>query len=403
MRIVEVTDSGYENGLRAGKAVAGKWKPAATMLVKNMIDATRYHPSVLAPRKHEEALANLQKWTQEDMLNYAAALHQKKMAALPDLRLFPELKGMDQYLDDEARGFAQGAGIDVREVYLERYWREIYFHALGHIPLARSCSEFYFVETPQGPLLGKGWDDTPVWYREQDFPVSPPPQELTLLRQKGVRGYSYVYTVNEVGLCYEQGGGAMYEREEDREEILFPAPVVDILLRRCATVDQAVGLLTRYNIYWGPCNSVVGDAEGRIAIFEKSKYSFGLRRYDGTFAVTTYGGCDDPKMRSLCNVDSPLFHWYERRVQVMREVVEADWPNLSLDTYWRSVLHHDPIAPGCQHEETRPQGVDLITMGCFATLPREERAFSRVVVREGNRFRYACTAQPVESTFSFQI
>jgi hypothetical protein len=57
-------------------------------------------------------------------------------------------------------------------------------------------------------------------------------------------------------------------------------------------VDQAVALLTQYNVYWEPCNFVIGDAAGRCAVIEKSRYHYAVRHGDGV-VHTTYGGCED--------------------------------------------------------------------------------------------------------------
>ena len=142
MNLVKAPGNGYEEGLDAGKGVAGNWKPGSTSRL--------------------------------DLLAHAAALHIEKMGALPDLHVFPELEGMDRYLDEQARGFAAGAEIDVREVFLARYWKEMFFYFCGGGSLAADhCSEFWFPHTPNGPLLGKGWDDVMTWYGDNPFPVPP--------------------------------------------------------------------------------------------------------------------------------------------------------------------------------------------------------------------------------------
>ena len=99
--------------------------------------------AVRGERPVVEVLADMERLTQEDLLAHAAALHIEKMGALPDLHVFPELEGMDCYLDEQARGFAAGAEIDVREVFLARYWKEMFFYFCGGGSLAADhCSEF---------------------------------------------------------------------------------------------------------------------------------------------------------------------------------------------------------------------------------------------------------------------
>ena len=400
---------GYEEGLEAGKKVAGKYQPPATSRIEKWRAAAEVAPIRLGgERGIEQVRAALKPVTQEDLLTYAADLHQRKIAALPDLGRFPELKGMDAYLDGTARGFADGAGIDVRQVFLDRYWREIIFHIAGGGSIAVDhCSEFWFPQTPNGPLLGKGWDDIMTWYTDTPFPLPTPqsgePEVTAIPPGREGRGYRCSATVNEAGLCMDNGGGAFYEYEKERDEALFPAPVQDLVMRSCDTVLEAVEMLTRYKDYWGPCNLIVGDARCNAALIEKSKYQYAVRISSRNVLVTTYGGCDDEDMRNLCDTTTPVFKYYERRLQVMKEIVAAAeaGDGLDLDVYWKALLHHDPQAPGCTHLETRPDGVELFTFGGFAVLPREGRRFSRIIARQDGGLRYACANPAVETRYRF--
>jgi hypothetical protein len=406
MRVVEVTGNGYEDGLRAGREASGRWRPAAMTRLEKWRRVVAENP-IAHTRNRDvgDVLSDLERWTQEDLLAYAAAVHRRKLDALPDLSRFPELKGMDQYLDETARGFAEGAGIDVREVYLEQYWREIFFYTVEGgilVPELGSCSEFFFPDTPNGPLMGKGWDDVMTWYTETPFPYPLEPREITISRQHEGRGYSYASCgVNEAGLCLETGGGARYEYEEKRSDVLFPVPVSDLVLRHCTTMYEAVELLTRYNVYWGPCNCVVGDAEGRGALIEKSKYHYAVRVSDRNVLISTYGGCEDEDMRRLTDTTTPIFIYYQKRLGVMKGIVAEAEDHLNLGIFWKALLHHDPQAPGCQHRETRPPGVELFNFGGFALLPREGRYLNRTIAWEGETLRYACSNIPAEARYHF--
>jgi hypothetical protein len=406
---VEPPAGGYEDGRQAGAAAAGSWRPAPWTRLEGWRRAVLEAPTThcLVPgRTVEEVLADLDRWTREDQLVFAADLHRRKMDALPDLARFPELSGMDRYLDELARGFADGAGIDVREVYLERYWRDLLFHTTGGgtlRPPPGSCSEHFFADTPDGPLMGKGWDDILTWYVDNPFPLRsavqaeipcaqiPPAPEGAGYRTGGIG--------NEAGLCVDTGGGATFELEPERSEPVFPAPVVDIVSRRCDTVFEAVEILTRYTDFWGPCNCIVCDAGGDAVLIEKSKYSYGLRASSRGVLITTYGGCDDEDLRRLTDMTTPLFRYYERRLAVMKQVVaEAEAEGaLDVDVYWRSVLHHDAQAPGCQHVEREPEGAELLTMGASAQLPLQGRRLTRTIARDGDRILPACETPVVES------
>ena len=105
-----------------------------------------------------------------------------------------------------------------------------------------------------------------TWYGDNPFPVPPahpgePPVQKIPPQDKS-RGFRRSGTVNEMGLCLDNSGGASYEYEEKSDKTLFPVPVNELVLSCCATTLEAVEMLTRYNIYWGPCNLVAGDGQG---------------------------------------------------------------------------------------------------------------------------------------------
>ena len=409
MNQIKPYENGYENGLQAGQAVAGNWQPNSTSRLVYWIEAIKEAPTIVCEdREFAEAMHDLQRLHQDDLLVLAADLHRRKIDALPDLKIFPELAGIDEYLDEQAKGYAAGAGIDVREVLLGRYCEEIYLDiARGHGQTMANCSEFWFPDTPNGPLLGKGWDDVMSWYLDDPFPPPPvdpgePPIDEIPPQDEGL-GYRCGSAGNEVGLSITNGGGAIYEYEKVRDEVLFPAPVNELVLRTCATICEAIEMLIRYNNYWGPCNLVVGDATCNAALFEKSRYSYALRMSSRNVLITTYGGCEDSDMRLLCNTNSALFKYYQRRLQVMKEIVaEAEaGSGLDIDVFWRAILHHDEQAPGCTHLETKPAGIELFTFGAFAHLPREMRSISKTIARDDGSLHYSCEVPAVESRYRF--
>ena len=66
--------NGYEEGLKAGKETAGKWKPdrrtTLEMWHRLLIEGPRIHG---CGRDLADVLADLERWTREDLLSHAAA------------------------------------------------------------------------------------------------------------------------------------------------------------------------------------------------------------------------------------------------------------------------------------------------------------------------------------------
>ena len=401
--IVEITDDGYANGLRQGQA-SKPWKISRLTEPERWIACLHEGGEYYSYLPKKDMIGSIRCWTRENALAYAEWLHQRMMEALPDLGKFPELRGMDQYLDDEVRGIAEGAQTTVAEVCLRRYWREVMWHACGHPPGASgaACSEIVLFDAEGNFLVGKGWDDILTWYDPKDFQSPPKEFELSLNRQADGRGYSYVASVNEKGLAWEQGGGPLY-LEPRPEDIRFPVPMVDLLLRHCATTDEVVELMTRYEDYWGPCNSVAVDAEGHTALFEKSWSRLHLTRGRGQPIFTTYGGCEAPEMQELVDTASGLFRFYRGRMERMAEIAERDKGHSNVQTLWDMMLDHHPdgIGSTCQHRENRPPGVELFCMGAFALLPAEGRYLRRTISFEDGHIRYACQNPASEGRFTW--
>ena len=129
MNQVKPRTNGYEKGLEEGKQVAGHYTPPVVADIECWRSAFDDSPSILSiGRTPEEVRAQLQSLTQEDVNAHARVLHARKMAEFPDLEKFPELEGMDEYFDAHARGYAEGAGIDLGQHVLGLYWPEIFFH-----------------------------------------------------------------------------------------------------------------------------------------------------------------------------------------------------------------------------------------------------------------------------------
>lgn len=401
MNIVEVTNDGYANGLRQGRA-SKPWKTSRLTETTRWVECLQEAGNYYSHHPKEVLIASVQQWTRDDALAYAEWLHRQQMDALPDLATFPELQGVDQYLDDEVRGIAEGAETTVAEVCLERYWREVLWHACGKPPQrpVANCSEIVLFDPDGHPIIGKGWDDIHTWYDPKDYKAPPKTFEMSLTRQAEGRGYSHIGPVNEKGVAWEQGGGPLYA-EPWPDDILFPVPTVDILLRHCATTDEVVELMTRYADFWGPCNAVAVDANGNTALFEKSRTRCNIVRGQRKAVFTTYGGCEGADVQEMTDPSSDLFRFYRGRMKRMAQTVERDEGRCTVQTMWDMLLDHDPDGVGstCQHLDNRPPGVDLFCMGAIVTSVGEGRCLRRTISYEGDQIRYACQNAASEGRF----
>ena len=224
MNTVQITNDGHANGVRQGRSM-NPWMISRLTEPTRWVECLQQAGDYYSCLPKENLIASLKQWSRDDALAYAQWLHRQQIDALPDLARFPELRGMDQYLDDEVRGIAEGAETTVAEVCLNRYWREVLWHACGQPPQrpTANCSEIVLFDAAGDPIIGKGWDDIHTWYDPKDFQLPPSTFEMSLTQQMQGRGYSSVGPVNEKGVAWEQGGGPLYV-ELWPDDIRFPCP-----------------------------------------------------------------------------------------------------------------------------------------------------------------------------------
>jgi hypothetical protein len=93
----------------------------------------------------------------------------------------------------------------------------------------------------------------------------------------------------------------------------------------CGTTPETVDLLTRLNLFWGPCNTLVADKNGNSAVIEKSTCRYGLRKSTDGFAATTEMSAEDPNYKA--------YLWETRERSIRNRGLthaSADW------AYWKA-------------------------------------------------------------------
>jgi hypothetical protein len=260
----------------------------------------------------------------------------QRMDAVPDLTRYPELRGMRELVDAERRGVRDGAGLSPRQ--LSAYWnhRPFYFRFVmsGKLRAARAhCSYVYFPTSDHGPLLGFNLDTGLTEpFQQPDWPA-----------------------LNEHLLKGAVSSGVFLDEESPE---LFPVPVDRLVSRYCRSTDEAVEMYTRYNHFWGPCNTILIDRSGRVAMIEKTACRIAVRYSPDGFAFITAMVQDDPAMkayhadrkaaslvaRGLPTPCADTAYWaaQERRLAIMKELLEESRRHPTLQQLQRFVQFRDP-------------------------------------------------------------
>ena len=171
---------------------------------------------MLGSMGRERDVARVREWTEPRLLDAVGDIHRERLAEPFDPHRYPEMQGLAQYQDREAKGIADVFGTDFRRILLcqDQYRRLVYLRVSGEAESAPadagSCTSVIFKESPVGPIVGRNMDSgigsvaglqgfgDPVMFRF--------PEEM---------GHSYMGTalaVNEHGLTI-QGSSIAYAHE----------------------------------------------------------------------------------------------------------------------------------------------------------------------------------------------
>jgi hypothetical protein len=213
--------------------------------------------------------------TRESIGRVLAEHNRKRLAATPDLTTYPELRGLREFIAAGWRGTRDGAEMDEAQAAaaadgLNYMHREFYAKLT---PSPACCSVVYYHASDHGALLGVNLDT------DIHEPYGPPEWPLH----------------NEHLVCGGVSSGVFLDEVSPE---IFPAPVFTLMERYSRTAEEAVELLTRYKLFWGPGNFLVADRKGRVAMIEKSACRIGVRWSHDGFGFVTAMTAEHPEMHA---------------------------------------------------------------------------------------------------------
>ena len=261
----------------------------------NLLEPFAKHARLMG---RERDVARVREWTEPRLLDAVGDIHRERLAEPFDPHRYPEMQGLAQFQDREAKGIADVFGTDFRRILLcqDQYRRLVYLRVSGEAEPAAdgSCTSVIFKESPVGPIVGRNMDSgigsiaglqgfgDPVMFRF--------PEEM---------GHSYMGTalaVNEHGLTI-QGSSIAYAHEPT--DAGFWVDLGPLVLRSCSTTAEALDLIDRYSTMSGPSNLVMIDGAGDGAAVEKSKNTYAVRRTDTPWIFTTDGVAVEEKTAAI--------------------------------------------------------------------------------------------------------
>ena len=272
--------------------------------------------------------------SREEIGKILAESNQERLDAVPDLNKYPELRGVREIVAAEWRGLRDGAKLtDAQWAASCNGLFHLHRHISGDIGRETGCSSVFFPESDRGPILANNLDSAP----SEPF---------------GAPGWA---ALNE-HLVMQAVASGIFGDEPSPE--IFPVPMDMLLGRYTRSTDEAVEMLERYNLFWGPCNAMVIDRDRHVAMIEKSACRIGVRRSPDGFGFVTEMTAEEPSMRaylaetraaSLKARDLPeecsdTVHWRDadHRRELMQELLDEARKNPTLEGLRRIIQFRDP-------------------------------------------------------------
>lgn len=297
------------------------------------------------------SLARAANMPQHELEFQVRKFHQERVDSVPDLTLYPELRGYRERLAQEHAGLIEG-GLSETTIALAgslHFWRGTrLFQQTGRAiyaqPMPEKCRVLYVPESDQGALHLKNVDD-PLLYWNPKPPVpagSPWPHSHPLI--------------------FDGVGNGLHLDEVPPE--IFPVNVVELCREHCTTVPEATEFLTRYNYFWRHQNLLVHDQHGNSVAFDKTACRV-VSRGPGRNGVNFVNGmgASDPGMaafirgqrdqylrqeeQSWDGPDGCYFTFCENKWRNMTAFVEELSTSPSLSSAKALMERRDPDGPMC--------------------------------------------------------
>ncbi len=226
-------------------------------------------------------LALLLDISDEEIATRVSCYHRERLDAVPDLSIYPELRGYRELLEEEYCGM-RDAGVDELTIAYSvslNFWRDVRLveetgRAWHAAPQPEKCRIVYVPESDRGALHAKNVDD-PLTYFTPRPPIAP--------------GTPWPW--NEP-LCFDGVGSGLHIDEPPPE--IFPADAREMAKELCTTVDEAREFLVRYTYFWSSQNLLVHDQKGNSVAFEKTRCRVAARgpNANGINWITGMGALD---------------------------------------------------------------------------------------------------------------
>ncbi len=224
--------------------------------------------------------------------------------------------------------------------------------------------------------------------------------EPVLFQYPKEMGYSYIgetLCINSEGLMIH-GSSIAYPKEpmpKDR----YPVNIYNLVLRFCKNVTEALELMERYNLFFGPYNMLVFDGTGNAAVIEKSKNTLAVRQNEEDWIFMTDGVAVEEKMAKLQGNETIIYQFNLQRHRLIEKLLKKEAKKPSIEAMQRIMSNHSTPSPVCKHLDRMPSYYQLANLYSFIFLPQKRLSYFRLM-RPGPS--YPCEEEPTEYSYWFE-
>lgn len=273
-------------------------------------------------------------------------IHEERINAVPDLKKYPELKGMHERILEENRGIMDGAELTYGELAILKNYRHVLnFITPGPIYKGKDCTLVYFADSSDGPIIGNNIDD---WKERAEGWVPKGP----LIVKKNLK---FWFGNVSAGIFYD---------EIPPEKFCVEDRIFELLEQHCGNLEEALEFLVRYKFFWGGQNTMLIEKKtGQAAVIEKSSCRYGIRKMENGTLYTTAMSFAEPAMKEYLaakrmeriikkgekwneSIEAEYWEGCDIRYENLARIVKEKSKNPSLKSMIEILQDHSPF-PAC--------------------------------------------------------
>jgi len=266
----------------------------------------------------------------------------------------------------EMRGIATETNLNIEQIAELTLWEEL--KAASHeINSFGACTSVAFLQTSIGSVVGKTTDIESFQRPYYVLQSITPDNGYRLLSLGKVGSTKAEVGLNEKGLCIATGSTLPLDRRIDFG--IERMTLARAALQYCSNVDEALSLISKYNLIRLGLYFLLVDREGKACVVEKSVSHQNVRFPNQRKTIFATNFYLTPKMSPF--MDKSAFYYQnalERYIN-LTVLLETNLINEELEGMQKLLSNHNPLGPICAHFEE----IGMCSYYASIMIPNENR------------------------------